>query len=144
MTITFKYKVIERQKPLNPIKCPIIPLTLKGRISMDYIGLLDSGADVSVIDKSIAELMGIDLSGKEDESKGVGGAVKTIESKIKIEFSKGHEKYDFEMPVLVLCDDDELGMLLLGRRGFFDKFIVTFDEQNQKFKLKGKDGRKPF
>lgn len=136
MAITFKYKTIDRPKPLESIKCPILPLTLIGKETIEYIGLLDSGADVSVIDYSIAEILGLDLSGKQTDSIGVGGKVKTIRSEVKIHFSKSHENYTFAVPVLVLPKESGFGMMLLGRRGFFDKFVITFDETREKVMLK--------
>jgi len=97
---------------------------------------LDSGADVSVIDYSIAEILGLNLSGKQTDSVGVGGKVKTTRSEVRIHFSKGHESYTFTIPVLVLPQDSGFGMMLLGRKGFFDKFVITFDESREKVMLK--------
>jgi len=142
MSVTFRYKTIERPEPLEPIKCPVIPLTVSapdGNVQLEYLGLLDSGADLSVIERDVAEILGLNLSGKKDTSRGVGGVVETIDSEIKIQFLKGHERYMFTIPVLILCDETELGMLLLGRDGFFDKFTVTFYEKDQKFRLKRGD-----
>lgn len=136
MAIAFKYKTIDRPKPLESIKCPVVPLTLMGRETIEYIGLLDSGADVSVIDYDIAEILGLDLSGKQTDSLGVGGRVKTIRSEVRINFSKGHEGYTFAMPVLVLPRNSGFGMMLLGRKGFFDRFVITFDESHGRVMLK--------
>jgi len=47
---------------------------------------------VSAIDRSIAEILGLDLSSKPEISSGVGGNVKTIRSRIKISFSKASKK----------------------------------------------------
>jgi len=38
--------------------------------------------------------------------------------------------------VLVICGDTDLGMMLLGRKGFFEMFIVSFYEKDLKIKLK--------
>ena len=103
---------------------------------MGYIGIIDSGADMSVIDLSVAQLLGLNLTGKKEESMGVGGHVDTIDSEVQIKFSKGHQKFNMKIPVLILCDSEELGMMLLGRNGFFDKFTIKFDEKNKKFQLK--------
>ena len=43
MTIVFKYKKIDRPKPLTPSFSPMIPITLKHKSkSLDILGLLDS------------------------------------------------------------------------------------------------------
>jgi hypothetical protein len=38
--------------------------------------LIDSGADLSVIPKALAEFLDLDLSGKEETSFGIGGEIK--------------------------------------------------------------------
>lgn len=103
---------------------------------MDYIGLLDSGADISAIHISIAEILGLGLSAQETFSFGIGGKVRSKDSRIKIRLSKGHESYDMTIPVKVIIDDYDFGVMLLGRKGFFDRFIIKFDENGGKITLK--------
>lgn len=67
MSINFKYKTIDRPDGTKT-KCPIIPLVLKWKESIEYLGLPDSGADISAMHVSIAEILGMDLSAKEDYS----------------------------------------------------------------------------
>jgi len=124
------------------IRCPILPIVLKGKRTLDYIGLLDSGADVSAIDMSVAEILDLDLSGESDKSEGIGGMVETIESSVNLHFSGSHERFAFRIPVLVMDTDPDLGMMLLGREGFFDKFVACFDDFNQKFTLKRNDQKR--
>lgn len=69
MAITFKYKKIERPEPVGTTYAPYVPITLIGRKeSLNILALLDSGADVSVIPKGIADILGLDLEGKRSEA----------------------------------------------------------------------------
>jgi hypothetical protein len=77
MTIAFRYKSISRPDG-SLVKTPSIPITLIGKESFDTIALLDSGADISAIPKSIAELLGLDIKGKSEFAYGIGGKVKSV------------------------------------------------------------------
>ncbi|MBS3077544.1 retroviral-like aspartic protease [Candidatus Pacearchaeota archaeon] len=135
MTITFKYKRIRRPDN-SEIKTPSILVTFGGAgAKYDFMVLVDSGADVSVIPKSIAELLGLNLAGEEEEASGIGGVVPAVESSVQIEIHKGHEHYSFVLPVKVILDDSDFP-ILLGREGFFDKFVVTFNQSEEKLILK--------
>ena len=83
MTISFRYKSVKRPDG-TIVKTPSIPLTIIGRETFETIGLLDSGADISAIPKSIAELLGLNLEGEISFAYGIGGKVKSIESSMKI------------------------------------------------------------
>ena len=79
MTLTFKYKKIERPAPLPPTLYPIITVTLKGHEKqLDVLALLDSGADFTAIPKGIAEYIGIDIYRKPEIIVGVGGEIHAI------------------------------------------------------------------
>jgi len=71
---------------------------------------------------------------------GIGGKVKSIESRVKITVKEGHEKYDFSIPVKVILDNYDFP-ILLGRAGFFDRFVITFDQENEKISLKRRTER---
>ena len=136
MTLTYHYKKLPGKKG-SQIKTPSIPVTFKGRSSLRLggIALVDSGADISVIPKGFAELLDLDLSGKENPSYGLSGKViKCIESKIKVIFGTSHEKQEFWMPVLVSPNDN--CPLILGRDGFFDKFKIAFNGRNEILTIK--------
>ena len=133
MTITFKYKIVKRPNGTEA-RTPSIPVSLKGKESIDVVTLLDSGADVSVIPKSFAEIIGLDLDGNKSHAEGIGGKVETIDSKMYINIKKGHENYTFQIPVKVIPDDHT--PIILGREGFFNKFIISFDQYELKVSLK--------
>lgn len=135
MVMTFKYKLTKRPDG-STVKTPSIPLLIAGKNdTFQVIALLDSGADVSVIPKDMAELLGMNLNKESHESFGIGGAVNSISTNMSIIVEKGHERYSLNIPVLVILDEYSFPPLL-GRDGFFDYFIVTFEQRNQRISLK--------
>src|SRR4030042_5316427 len=134
MALTFRYKGVKR--PHGVVKTPSIPITFKGLTeTIEVIALLDSGADLSAISKDFAELLGLEFSGKKEPVRGIGGEVDAVETKTWISLGKDREKYNFLIPVKVLLTKDDFG-IILERAGFFDKFLITFDESNEKVVLK--------
>jgi hypothetical protein len=134
MTISFNYKSVKRPNGTT-VKTPSIPIILCGKMPFETIGLIDSGADVSAMPKELAELLELDLSAPNDTSFGIGGKVDSIPTKVKIIVEKGHEKYSFLIPIKVIIGTYDFPVLL-GRSGFFNQFVVTFDQSNQKVHLK--------
>ena len=113
----------------------MIHLTIFGKENIDTVGLLDSGADISAMSKDMAELLGLKLNKEIDFAFGIGGKVKSIETNIKIFVGQKHEQYNINLPIKIILDDYSFP-LLLGRAGFFDEFITTFDQPNEKVILK--------
>ena len=134
MTIIFRYKSVKRPDGTQ-VKTPSIPILLKGEETIQVIALLDSGADISAIPKSTAEVLGLDLSWKRTFAFGIGGKVDSIETEVNITLEKGHEKYSFAIPIKVILDDYDLP-ILLDRNGFFNRFIISFDQNSEKVTLK--------
>ena len=134
MTISFHYKTVNRPDGTQ-VRIPSIPVSLKGKEVFDTIALLDSGADISAIPKNIAEILGLDLSTKHSPAFGIGGKVDALDTKIGIHIEKGHERYNFTIPVKVILGKYDFP-ILLGRAGFFDKFVISFDESQGKVSLK--------
>ena len=139
MTITFRYKTITRPDG-SQIKTPSIPILLSGKESIDTIALLDSGADVSAMPLAIAEILGLDLSGDKSEAYGIGGAVDSIETTVDATLEKGHEKYKLRIAVKVILGNFDFPVLL-GRADFFDGFIISFHQKNEKVSLKRVSGK---
>lgn len=136
MALYFRYKSIVRPDG-NAVKTPSIPITISGEsnLKIEVIALLDSGADVSIIPLDIAELLRINISGEKSKSKGIGGEVEVINTKITVNIRKGHEGYNLIIPVQVIKGDSSIP-IILGRAGFFDKFQITFDQFNERIILK--------
>jgi predicted aspartyl protease len=137
MTITFKYKSVKRPSG-NEVKSPMIPVTLIGRSSItpEFIALLDSGADVSIIPLDVAELLNLNLNTKVEKSRGIGGEVEVKTTKMDIKIQKGHEGFRYTIPVQVVLNETKGIPVLLGRAGFFEHFRITFDQHNQIISLK--------
>lgn len=134
MTIYFKYKTVKRPDNTE-VKTPSIPILLEGKEKFETIALLDSGADISAISLSIAEILGLDLNNEKTSAYGIGGRVDSIETRVNITIEKGHEHYTFQIPVKVILGDYDFP-ILLGRAGFFDKFVISFDQNQEKVSLK--------
>lgn len=135
MTLKYKYKEVPRSNKTRNIS-PSIPMILSGDMTkFDFTVLIDSGADISAIPRKVAELLGLDISGKHEEAFGIGGAVPAVESKMHIEFGRQHEKYSFDIPVKIILSDDDFPPLI-GRAVFFDKFEINFKQRERKIELK--------
>lgn len=135
MVMSFRYKTVKRPDG-TLVKTPSIPILLEGKTEkVEFVALIDSGADISAISQSVAEILGLDLSGKRTPAFGIGGKVESIENKLNLAIEKGHEHYNFQIPVKVILGDYDLP-ILLGRAGFFDKFIISFDQSKEKISLK--------
>lgn len=134
MSLFFKYKNVKRPDG-SLVKAPVIPLTIFGKENIDTVGLLDSGADISAMSKDMAELLGLELNKKIDSAFGIGGEVKSMQTIINILINQKHEQYKINLPIKIILDDYSFP-LLLGRAGFFDEFIITFDQSKAKVVLK--------
>jgi len=138
MVLNFKYKNVPRSNKTEAFS-PSIPVVFSGNGSRyEFMALLDSGADISAIPRSMAELLGLDLSGKREKAFGIGGEVPAIQTKVNMEVSKGHETYSFQIPVKVILEGCEFPPLI-GREGFFDNFHITFKQSEKKVSLKHVD-----
>ena len=136
MAISFKYKSVKRHDG-NEIKTPSIPVNLRGKSPnwIEFMALVDSGADLSVVPQDVAELLNFDLSGEKDKSRGIGGEVEVINTKMQVNINRKHEDYTFEVPVQVVLGDSKIPVLL-GREGFFDQFKITFEQSSEMVILK--------
>ena len=136
MAITFRYKHIKRKDGFLR-KAPFIPvyITDKDNNTYEYTGLLDSGADNTVLPKDLALSLGLKL-GEKTESAGIGGSAEVRKSKMSLTIKGEREAYNLAIPVLILMENYSDVPLLLGRNGFFDHFHITFRQNEEKIKLK--------
>ncbi|MFH1229449.1 MAG: hypothetical protein V1678_03435 [Candidatus Aenigmatarchaeota archaeon] len=134
MTLSFNYKTVKRPDGTE-VKTPSIPITIKGKESIDTIALVDSGADISAIPKDVADILGLDIKGNSCPAFGIGGKTEAIDSSMEIIIEKGHEKYNFRIPVKIILGHYDFP-ILLGRAGFFGKFVISFDQSREKVLLK--------
>jgi hypothetical protein len=140
MTLTYKYKTIERPE-MPDIKSPSIPIRIiaeSGGTSFDTLALIDSGADLSVVTKDIAEVLNLNLNVPETTSIGIGGKVRSKETTMNIKVGHDSETYTFRIPVMVVLGHIDFSVLL-GRKGFFDKFKVEFNQSKLRVTLTRND-----
>ncbi|MFA7708070.1 MAG: retropepsin-like aspartic protease [Candidatus Pacearchaeota archaeon] len=136
MTISIKYPLINRADGVTK-KLPYIPIDLKGEEGGSWFhtfALLDSGADLSVIPKDFAELLGVKIGEEITTANGLGGQVKVTNSNMEVNIKGDHRTYTFNIPVQVILDKTTAPPLL-GRAGFFNYFRIEFDHNNERIKL---------
>ena len=126
MKFTFKYRREEAKKRI--IYRPIVKLSLKstdGRWYM-FTAYVDSGADVSMLPKGDAELLGIRIyAGEYWPLTGIGRAI--IPAYLH-EVMARIGTLEFPMHV-AFADSDEVPRIV-GRADVFTRFRIMFDEQN--------------
>lgn len=109
---------------------PVELLTRQGFAPFDF--LIDTGADATLLPRSIANLIGIDLR-RLPKARMFG-----IENEAGFEARRGEVtlrigKFTFSVPVFFSSSDTS--PLILGRAGFFDHFSLTFDNRNSRILL---------
>ncbi len=105
---------------------PIIPVTLKfGRIEINYLALLDSGADFNIFHADIAKILKIDLSKLKNrvDFSGINGKGIGYFTSIDI----GLNNNFINTPVVFSNDISDNGYGILGQQGFFNNYKVEFD-----------------
>ena len=103
---------------------------------MKVVGLVDSGADTTVVPRDLADLLGMKENAASTETGGIGGKVKVKRSRLHFMLEGNRERYSLDVPALILQDNDNDVPLLLGRHGFFEHFHITFKQDEQKVVLK--------
>ena len=134
MTLFFKYTRVNRPDGTE-VKTPSIPVLLCGDETFDTVALVDSGADISALPERLAHILGLDLSGKRSPAYGIGGKVEAVDTSMGIVVERGHERYGFTIPVKVILGNYDFPVLL-GKAGFFEKFIISFDQIRERVLLK--------
>jgi len=136
MALIFKYSKVPR--PDGTLRnAPFIPISIRtdsGRY-VKMIALVDSGADTTVIPSDLAELMGLNVNSKYEITGGIGGNVRARKSRMKFGLKGDHESYSLDVPVLVLEPTSDIPVIL-GRHGFFEKFHITFKQDEEKIVFK--------
>ncbi|TSC84504.1 MAG: hypothetical protein G01um101417_169 [Parcubacteria group bacterium Gr01-1014_17] len=116
------------------IKRPLVELELIGkRKNLKALGLLDSGADTTMMNLEYAKALDISLdTEKQKEYIGIGGAripcfLSLITLKVK----------HFEKPITtaVAFIDSPSVDILLGQEDFFERFRVKFEKDHDVFEL---------
>ncbi len=134
MNLSFRYK-----KVTNDIYRPVIPLqfNLSDGTPVTVAGLLDSGSDVILIPRDVAESLELNVGRKTSEIDGVGGKIKVAKSRIKIRLDDGKRIYRIPhaLEVCIQLSDNAFDDILVGRVPFFGEFIIEFNEGAKRMRL---------
>ncbi|UCG69158.1 MAG: hypothetical protein JSV09_15460 [Thermoplasmata archaeon] len=107
---------------------PIVPLELKGNEWIELRAFVDSGASYSIFHADIAEILGLDFTKGEKNYMTVGDGVQipVYTHDVKVHFSQQEftAKIGFSNKL-------GIGFDILGREGFFDRFIICFDDKEK-------------
>ena len=111
---------------------PMVPLKLRRRREVvETLALIDSGATTSIFRPEVAEGLGIKIEeGEEVNLSGVGGRIKGYIHNLTIEAAEKR----FRCPI-IFSYEYTVSLNLLGREGFFKKFVVIFDEKKKEVRL---------
>lgn len=115
-------------------KRPIVELELIGKNeSVSALGLIDSGADTTIVNIEYAKLLGFDLSKcVKKEFLGIG------DSKITTYISSLNMKikhFDKIITTQVAFSDSKSVDILLGQEDFFECFRIKFEKDHDTFDL---------
>jgi hypothetical protein len=93
---------------------------------LGLFGLLDTGADETVLPAFLIERIGVDLDpGAEAQFRGVGGQTVTVTyGRVQIEVGRGHQSYQWSAMLAFLQGSN---MAILGHAGFLQYFTATFN-----------------
>lgn len=137
MSYTFKYVSVERPG-IGTAKGPYLSVTLHGEgdRALNVLALIDSGADTCAMPKSVAEILGLDLSSAKESTVGTAsGPVMAKKLDVNVTIHLVHGKKTILSPFSVIMSDYE-PPVILGRASFFENFYITFSEKEKKFSLK--------
>jgi len=105
---------------------PIIPLKLFGKNGwIGFEAYIDSGASLSIFNSDRADILGIDYTkGKSlHVTVGDGGLIAVYVCKVRVQLAGGQFRADIGFSPQL-----GVGFNLLGRRSFFEKFKICFDD----------------
>lgn len=131
----FSFPYIDEKGYKRP-KIPII-INYKGS-RIETLGLLDSGSDLTIFPKDVAEALGMNLSGNKTEIKGIGGSIESITENVSITVDNRKEKVTIpSMNVRVSTSKDSpIRDILIGRMPFFEYFDIEFKENAKRVIMK--------
>ncbi len=105
-------------------------------------GLVDSGADVCFIPRTIAEILKLELKEEsKKESIGAGGKFTTYKTEMYLEIVYKGKRIGIDTVDVMVSEKDPVGIeleknILIGRKGLFDKYEITFNEPQKVMNFK--------
>lgn len=126
--------MIFQYKNIQGVLRPVVPIKIQYRNrSVIYEVLVDSGADVCMFDAEVGDVLGIPLfDGSSGEVSGITGVTKPYYVHF-VTISIGDQSFEAEAGFL--SNVSRFGYGVVGQRGFFDQFIVSFDFLKEEISL---------
>ena len=123
-----------RQKTrTGPVYRPVIDLLFREKTGSNlYSFIVDSGADISLAPRQLAERVGLDWNnGKRATLSGISPKPEcTLEGRIhKVSALVPDLAFELTLPVCFANGD---APYLIGREGFFDEFDITLDKTRRR------------
>jgi hypothetical protein len=123
----------------NLVQLPVLSVRITcNRISLPLWGLVDSGADITLLNYSFAQLFNIDLKrGKRIPLLGVmeGPEFAAYVHQVNIVI-KDVGSAD---TIVAFTDSEEYpDLVILGRRGFFEHFTIKFEEYRKQLEIEAR------
>ena len=135
MIIKYKYTAIPTSTDSKGkfTRRPLLKIFFCGT-NINALGLLDSGADMTMLNIDYAKLLGIDLSKSTQKNfRGIAeGFVRCYITEINLEIEHFGGK-TFIIPVAFI--DSENVDVLIGQEGIFDNFKIKFEKDHEIFEL---------
>jgi len=113
---------------------PTIPLIVNSEIDIETQALIDSGADISAMPIALAERLCKIPDGAMSPGFGIGGPVEAIETELSVTIGNESERHSIKIPIKILSTKSDFPFLL-GRKGFFDEFVICFNQPEDSISL---------
>lgn len=133
--------MVKRPKIEIAIRKSPEPANASSNPELRIFGLVDSGADISSIPRRMAEIVGLDLDDATVKTtRSASGEFSTYRTTMYLEIIYKEKRVDVGSVEVAVPKTDPKAEnveehILIGRRGFFDKYRVTFDEAQEIIRL---------
>jgi len=126
---SLSYGFVEFTTPKGLLQRPLIPVTIEypGHGSLDTSMIVDSGADLSMIEREFAAGLGIQVENlPRSKTDGAIGSGQVAEAEVMITISQREHVFEITMPIQIPLRYGYPRIPLLGREPIFKIFDVSF------------------
>jgi hypothetical protein len=112
---------------------PLVPIELKGKEWVKFMGYLDSGASYSVFHSDVLRILDLDITEGRRQfiTVGDGSLIAVYFHRVPVRFSETHFEADIGFSKQL-----GIGFDIIGRRDIFERFVICFDEKNKLVEIK--------